>query len=80
MKLPAPEELTPNIRKWKSYPGYKDSGVEWLGTIPEHWNVSTLKLLAPTINRGKSPDYVEDGGYQSSTRLAFTGKDFVWKT
>jgi type I restriction enzyme S subunit len=62
LKLPAPDELTPTIRKWKPYPGYKDSSVEWLGTIPEHWNVSTLKLLAPTVNRGRSPDYVEDGG------------------
>ncbi len=23
--------------KWKPYPAYKDSGVEWLGEIPEHW-------------------------------------------
>jgi hypothetical protein len=23
--------------RWKPYPAYKDSGVEWLGEIPEHW-------------------------------------------
>ena len=22
----------------KTYPKYKDSGVEWLGEIPEHWD------------------------------------------
>ena len=22
------------------YPKYKDSGVEWLGEVPEHWDVS----------------------------------------
>ncbi len=25
---------------------YKDSGIKWLGKIPEHWNVSRLKFLA----------------------------------
>lgn len=26
---------------WKPYPAYKDSGVEWLGKVPEHWEVSS---------------------------------------
>jgi type I restriction enzyme S subunit len=26
------------------YPKYKDSGVEWLGEVPEHWNVLRLKI------------------------------------
>ena len=25
------------------YPKYKDSGVEWLGEVPEHWEVASLK-------------------------------------
>jgi type I restriction enzyme S subunit len=25
------------------YPAYKDSGVEWLGEVPEHWEVTQLK-------------------------------------
>ncbi|MDD3577148.1 MAG: restriction endonuclease subunit S, partial [Halothiobacillus sp.] len=25
------------------YPSYKDSGVEWLGVVPEHWEVTALK-------------------------------------
>ena len=24
---------------WKRYPAYKDSGVEWLGEVPENWQV-----------------------------------------
>ena len=24
---------------WKPYPAYKDSGVEWLGEVPEHWDL-----------------------------------------
>ncbi|MGF6427330.1 hypothetical protein [Bradyrhizobium elkanii] len=27
------------------YPKYKDSGVEWLGAIPEHWNVGQSRRL-----------------------------------
>ena len=23
----------------KPYPGYKDSGVAWLGRVPEHWEI-----------------------------------------
>lgn len=26
-----------------AYPAYKDSGVEWLGDVPEHWEVAILK-------------------------------------
>ena len=33
--------------KWKPYPANKDSGVEWLGEIPEHWEVKRLKYVAP---------------------------------
>jgi type I restriction enzyme S subunit len=29
--------------KLKPYPSYKDSGVEWLGKVPEHWSVSPFK-------------------------------------
>ena len=28
------------------YPKYKDSGVEWLGEVPEHWEAKPLKHLA----------------------------------
>lgn len=27
----------------KPYPAYKDSGMEWLGQVPEHWEVRRLK-------------------------------------
>lgn len=27
----------------RAYPEYKDSGVEWLGEIPEHWSMKRLK-------------------------------------
>jgi type I restriction enzyme S subunit len=32
--------------RYKSYSDHKDSGVEWLGSIPNHWEVKKLKFLA----------------------------------
>ena len=31
--------------KLKAYPRYKSSGVEWLGDVPEFWEVKRLKDL-----------------------------------
>lgn len=31
---------------YKPYPAYKDSGVEWLGWVPEHWQIKRLKHIA----------------------------------
>ena len=28
-----------DVRTGRPYPSYKDSGVEWLGEVPEHWEV-----------------------------------------
>ncbi len=44
----------------------KDSGVDWLGKIPAHWEVKRLKRLATKIGSGKTPSggaerYVSDG-------------------
>jgi len=38
---------------YRPYPKYKDSGVEWLGEVPEKWDVSRIKNVA-TINASKS--------------------------
>ncbi|MFN8981024.1 MAG: restriction endonuclease subunit S, partial [Alphaproteobacteria bacterium] len=32
------------------YPEYKDSGVEWIGTIPTHWQLGRLSSLASVLN------------------------------
>ena len=34
-----------SVKGWKRYPTYKDSGVAWLGEIPEHWETQKLKHL-----------------------------------
>lgn len=33
----------------------KDSGVEWLGEVPEHWEVKSIKYLTTHIGSGKTP-------------------------
>ncbi|GLW60309.1 type I restriction-modification enzyme, S subunit [Hydrogenophilus thermoluteolus] len=42
-----------DVRTGKRYPAYKDSGVEWLGQVPEHWEVRRLKRIA-RLNPSKS--------------------------
>ena len=47
------ERRAPEVgRRFKPYPAHKDSGVEWLGEIPAHWEVRRLKFVAPArINK-----------------------------
>ena len=33
----------------------KDSGVEWLGEVPEHWEVTFIKYITKKISSGKTP-------------------------
>ena len=40
--------------QYRPYPAYKDSGTEWLGEIPAHWEVKRLKFSAH-LNAGQSP-------------------------
>jgi type I restriction enzyme S subunit len=39
----------------KSYDKYKPSGVEWLGDVPEHWEVKKLKYIFDKIQTGTTP-------------------------
>jgi len=39
------EKTLTGLRKYKPYSAYKDSGVEWLGEVPEGWDVFKLKHL-----------------------------------
>jgi len=45
--------MTQNIT-YPKYPNYKDSGVEWLGEIPEEWGIERLgSLLSPKSIKGR---------------------------
>jgi len=43
--------LNPNSR-------LKPSGIEWLGDVPEHWEVTRIKRLAAAISKGTTPTTV----------------------
>lgn len=53
----------------------KNSGVEWLGEVPEHWEVLSIKRLSQ-VKRGASPrpidnpDYFDDNGEYAWVRIA----------
>lgn len=54
---------------------FKDSGIEWMGMIPEHWEVKRIKDLCPFVCRGATPDYVDDSNYKVMNQAIFsTGK------
>lgn len=54
----------------------KSSGVEWLGNVPEHWEVSGFtKYLGPIIDyRGRTPTKTEDGVVLLTARNVKNGK------
>jgi type I restriction enzyme, S subunit len=43
-------ELGGLLRRYKAYPDYKASGVEWLGEIPVHWAVSRISEMTTLLN------------------------------
>jgi len=49
--------------RYKPYPKYKESGVAWLGEVPEGWKQTYLKYIS-NVNMGQSPSsksYNTDG-------------------
>ena len=51
------------MSRYKAYPEYKDSGIEWLGLIPATWELKPLKFMAK-IRNGQDYKVVEvDEGY-----------------
>ena len=49
-------------KRFKQYPSYEDSGVEWLGEIPAHWEVKKVKRMC-LVRRGASPRPIDDPIY-----------------
>lgn len=49
--------------RYPAYPQYKDSGVQWLGEVPEHWEVKRLSYLA-LLKSGESitSEQIAEGG------------------
>ena len=50
----------------KRYPAYKDSGVEWIGKIPEGWEIRRLRYISKSVKTGTTPpsenlEYYDEG-------------------
>jgi type I restriction enzyme S subunit len=45
LNLLASNEITPAVRRWKAYPAYMESGLEWLPEMPLHWEMRRLKFV-----------------------------------
>ena len=41
--LPIAPPTSHTDSSWPPYPAYKDSGLEWLGEVPEHWESKRVK-------------------------------------
>lgn len=59
------------IHDLKPYPAYKDSGVPWLGEVPEHWEVKRLKHIYQRIVGGSTP---------SSSEASYWEGNIIWIT
>jgi len=55
-------------RRFRPYPKYKDSGVEWLGEIPIAWNLMKLKRFVQFLG----------GGTPSKDNLEYWQGDIPW--
>lgn len=55
----------------KKYDTYKDSGIEWIGEIPQNWDVKRLKVLAK-LQTGNTPPKEND------VSAYYTDEGFLW--
>lgn len=55
----------------------KDSGIEWLGEIPEHWNVKKLGFVFKSLNTKRIPLSAEERGVMESRIYDYYGASGV---
>ena len=58
--------LNPNVKM-------KDSGVEWIGEIPEHWDKDKIIRMFKTIGSGTTPKSTEDSNFQGTINWLQSG-------
>ena len=61
-------EIPTAVKKWTPYPGYKDSGIEWLHNVPSHWRIEKLKFNSYIKGRIgwqnlRADEFVDNGPY-----------------
>jgi type I restriction enzyme S subunit len=60
--------LDPNVK-------FKDSGVEWIGKIPERWKVNKIKFVSNKVITGKTPPTDNYAYYDNGNINWFTPSD-----
>lgn len=68
----------------KSVP-MKDSGIDWIGKIPDHWQKTRIKFESSIIGSGTTPDsgnsmYYENGEYFWIQSGDLYEKDYIYET
>ena len=51
------------MNRFKRYEKYKESGIEWLGDIPEHWEIKSLRHFVDYIKNGTSSTQVTESEF-----------------
>src|SRR6185312_5972044 len=62
--------LDPNVR-------LKPSGVEWLGDVPEHWEIKSVKREFQCLNRRRVPLSATERGTMKERRYDYYGASSV---
>jgi len=74
----------------KTYSNYKDSGVQWIGKVPSHWNMAKLKydfhIYAGATPKTENPIYwdgdiiwITPADYKTSDKYVSQGKRTISK-
>jgi len=64
------------MKNYRRYPEYKDSGIEWLGQIPVHWEAAPYKTVLSRNDSGvwgDDPDGISDTVVLRSTEQMVDG-------
>ncbi len=59
--------------KYKSYPAYKDSGIEWLGKVPKQWDVKRGRFVMSVNPPANKLRTLRDGAEVSFVPMASVG-------
>lgn len=60
------------MSKYRAYSVYKESGVEWLGSVPEHWKLLPLKAFLKDISGA-----IKTGPFGSQLKASDMSKDGI---
>jgi type I restriction enzyme S subunit len=55
----------------------KDSGIEWLGKIPAHWEVVSLRRVAQSVKTGGTPNGASEESFSEDGADWYTPGDFT---